>query len=260
MANEIEQPVDNDQKPALTPAPAVKDVSMPGAFELFKPSMEIIKRNLTAFLILLGLPTLLILIGNGPGMMGGGNLAAQSDPAQGMNPIFSIISLVGGIFCLLATPGVILLQLKGARKEHIEMGEAFNKGLRYFWKMVGLVICLMFIFTVSLLLLIVPFFFMLRRYLLAPYYLVDRDLGVFEALKVSAQESQGKWGGIYGVVGVTVLLSLVGIIPLVGWIASAVLTFLYGNAVALRYLHFKAEREGKTPITPIEIELNAAAV
>src|SRR5688572_27636134 len=226
MAKETEQPVEHTEKPALTPAPAVKDTTMPGAFELFKPSMEIIKRNLTAFLVLLGLPTLLILIGNGPDTMGGG-LTVQSDPAEAASPLFALIGLIGGIFCLLATPGVILLQLKGARKEHIEMGEAFTKGLRYFWKLLGLTICLIVIFAVSLLLLIVPFFFALRRYILAPYYLVDRDLGVFEALKVSAQESQGKWGAIYGIVGVIILLSLINIIPLVGWVASAVLSFLY---------------------------------
>ncbi len=260
MANETENPVENTEKPALTPAPAVKDNTMPGAFELFKPSMEIIKRNLTAFLVLLGLPTLLILIGNGPSMMSGGGLTVQSDPANAVNPLFTAIGLIGLIFCLLATPGAILLQLKGARGEHIEMGQAFTKGLHYFWKMFGLGICLVVIFAVSVLLLIVPFFFALRRYLLAPYYLIDRDLGVFESLKVSAQESQGKWGAIYGVVGVLVLLSLVNVIPFIGWIASSVLSFLYANATALRYLHIKAEKEGKTPLlTPIEIELNKPA-
>lgn len=257
MAQQTEKPTEKAGKPALTPAPAVQDTTLPGAFELFKPSIEIIKRNLTAFLVLLGIPTLLLLIGNGPDMMSGPSLEAQ--PTNESSSIFGLIGFVGLIACLLATPGIILLELTGARKERIELGEAFSKGLRYFWRLLGLAICLTVIFAVSLLLLIVPFFFALRRYFLSPYYLVDRDLGVFEALKVSAKESQGKWGPIYGIVGVIFLLSLLSIVPFVGWIASTVLSFLYACATALRYLHLKAQQEGKPPITPIETELRQAA-
>jgi hypothetical protein len=254
MAQKTEKPA---APSAHTPAPPVKvEPALPGAFELFKPSIEMIKRNLTAFLLLLGLPTLLLLIGQGPDLASPMSMEPKDTSDQG---ILGLIGLIGIVALALTTPGLIMLQLRAAHGEQMQAGEAFNKGLHYFWRMLGLGIVLTVIFAVSFLLLIVPFFFALRRYFLAPYYLVDRNLGIMDSLKASADDSQGRWGAIYGIVGVVVLLALLNIVPLVGWIASAVLSFLYACSTVLRYLHFKALKEGKDPITPIESELRKAA-
>lgn len=252
----MDKETDKPKKSKLAAAPPVEDTTMPGAFDLFKPSMEIIRRNLVAFLILLGIPTVLLLIGNGPDLL---SPSLESRAENQNNGAIAFMGLIGAIAALLTTPAVILLELRGAHKEQLELGEAFSKGLHYFWKLIGLSICLAVIYAVSILLLIVPFFFALRRYFLAPYYLVDRDLSIFEALKVSAQESQGKWGPIYGVIGVIILIGLINIIPVLGWIVSTVVAFLYSSATALRYLHIKAIEEDKDPITPIEAELRQAA-
>jgi hypothetical protein len=92
---------------------------------------------------------------------------------------------------------------------------------------IGLSVMLALIYTVSLLLFIVPFFFMLPRYYMATYYLIDRKMGVFEALRASAAEYK-KVGGVWGLLGVQFLF---GMIPFANWI----LDILYYCAPALRY-------------------------
>lgn len=233
---------ENEVKTTTSPSPA-----FPGAFDLFKPSIEVLKRNLTSFIILLGIPTLLLFLASGP--------TTLSSPSR--SATYGLFSLVTLVIFALTTPGVILLELTGARKEHLEYREAFSKGLSYFWRLVGLGICLFFIFLVSLLLFIVPFFFALRRYMLSPYYMIDRNLGIGAALKMSAEESKKYSGAIWGLIGVVVVINLVGIVPYIGTIASAVLSVLYGAAVAIRYLQIKAASEGQAPISPIEKDMLA---
>jgi uncharacterized membrane protein len=91
------------------------------------------------------------------------------------------------------------------------------------------------IIGVGFLLLIVPGLFLLRRYILAPYFLVDKELSINEALNQSAAFSKKYSGAVWGLIGVTILISLLGIIPVLGGIASAILGIAYYCAPALRY-------------------------
>ncbi|HEX8762295.1 MAG TPA: hypothetical protein VF733_00885 [Candidatus Saccharimonadales bacterium] len=251
MDNTKKQEKASEEGNGLPAAPAVAmPQSMPGAFDLFKPSIEIVKRNLAAFIVLMGIPTVLTMIGPDP------SFASNSDHNGG---ILEVLGFLGSLLTLLTFPAVVLLQLKGARSEQISGGEAFSQGLKYLARIIGLAICMAVIFIGATVLLIVPLFFAIRRYALAPYYLIDRNLGVFEALKVSAQESQGMWGAIYGIIGVTLLIALPSAVPVIGWMASAVGAILYAAAPGLRYLHIKALRQNKEDVTtPIEKELHAA--
>lgn len=236
MQNEMEAEVKTTTSPAF-----------PSAFDLFKPSIEVLKRNLVSFILLLGVPTLILLFTSSP--------AALSNPGETLSGTRSLLNLVGLIVLLLTLPGVIILELMGARKEPIEYKEAFTKGLKFFWRLVGLGICLFLIFFVSFLLLIVPFFFALRRYILSPYYMIDRNLGIGAALKMSAEESKKHSGAIWGVIGVVILINLIGIVPVIGMVLSSVFSILYAAAMAIRYLQLKAVSEGKAPVTPIEKDL-----
>jgi len=89
------------------------------------------------------------------------------------------------------------------------------------------------------LLLIVPGVIAIRRYFLAPYLMLDKDLSIREAMKQSAALSKPYSGSIWGIIGVIVLLSLPSIIPVIGWAVSFVLMLLYSVAPALRYQELK---------------------
>lgn len=241
-----------------TPDPASGNIPMmPGAFDLFKPSIQLIKNNLNAFLLLFGVPFLLTIIGSAESMF---NPGAQKSLLGGGNETLELIGLIGLIASILTGPGVYLLSLRGARAEKDQpAGETFRKGLTYFWKLLGLGICMAVLLGVSLLLFIVPFFIVLPKVFMAPYLLVDKNLGIGEALRQSFALSKGNVGAIYGVIGVFVLISLASIVPILGGIATAVGAFLYSNAATFRYYHLLAQKDGKHPITPLEAELAKAA-
>jgi len=80
---------------------------------------------------------------------------------------------------------------------------------------------------------------MIRRYYLAPYAMIDRNCGIKEAMERSAAMSKPYSGSIWGIIGVMILISLVGIVPLIGWLASLILGMLYVVAPALRYQQLK---------------------
>ena len=76
---------------------------------------------------------------------------------------------------------------------------------------------------------------MLKRYILAPYFLVDKNLGIMEAMNQSAEASKKYSSALWGLIGVTFLISLPGIIPVLGAIVSALLGIAYYCAPAVRY-------------------------
>jgi hypothetical protein len=241
----------------MTTSPAADTTEKPrlqSAFNLFKPSMEAIGRNIGTFVWLLILPFALIMVGMVP------NLLTQSDSSVHTTGfvVGSLVELAGVVAVLLLGPALTYAELKSVRGEKVTVKEALRSGLHFMLRWIGISICLGVIFIVSFLLLVVPFFFMLRRYFLAPYYMIDRDLGVFAALKESAAESKRYSRGIWGMLGVEALISLVSAIPLLGWIGGTVLSILYFCAPAVRYLEItQSETAGKPGLQPTGPPANA---
>ncbi len=224
---------------------------LPGAFELFKPSTRVIMDNLAAFLLLLGIPLVLSLVGEFVHAM-------QSNVNGGLsfNGSFLTLGLIGIIADLLVAPGVILLQVNGVRRKTLSAGDAVTRGLHFFWRLLGLGIVMSFALLFALLLFIVPFFILLPRVIMAPYFLIDQDMGVFDSLRAS-NAAYKRYHRIWGILGVAVLLYLPSIIPVIGSIASTCLSFLYQPALAFRYEQFKRMDEDKDPKTPAESDLAA---
>jgi len=237
------------KSPTLTKTEPEAPDKLPSAFSLLTPSMNIIKNNLAAFLVLGAIPIAIMLLGQGPDLF---NVTQQSRTMTGTLNHWNVIALVGFIVAILTTPGLILLELKGVYKETPSYGEAFTEGLNYLWRIIGLGVVTFFVLMLSLVLLIIPFFFVLPRVILASYYLVDRNLGVIEALKASIADYK-TYRGTWGVIGVTLLIALANIVPLVGWITASIFGFLYAPALAVRYAQVKALAGGKSPETPIEV-------
>jgi hypothetical protein len=210
-----------------------KSKELPGAFSLFQPSWEAIQVNLVTFIELVLVPLLFVLVGS---------IIKHATGA--------FLESVGEILAILFSPGIYLTQLKSVRKNTVDFSQAVKEGLHYFWRFFGLVICMFVIIGIGFLLLIVPGFFMLRRYILAPYYLLDRDMKIFDAMKASAEDSKEFSMAIWGLIGVEVLLGAVLVIlqALLGWIyiVGLVFYYIYYCAPAVRYFEIKNATKTKT--------------
>lgn len=217
-----------------TPKKAAHEPQMLGGFELFKPSIDIIKLNLKTFLTLLAVP----IIALAPSyILTDSAVQDFYGTSAGMSLWFA-----GMVALLLVNPALIYTQIKSTRKEVVQPGEAFQTGLKYFWRILGAALLSALIYVVALIALIVPFFFIYRRYMLVPYYIIGRDMSITEAFKKSAEDSITHKSPMWGLVGVSILVQLPSFIPIIGWIPGT----LYSCAPAYRYKEITtASKSGK---------------
>lgn len=217
------------------------------AFRLFAPSINVFQRNILGFILFLLVPLFLSNLGSiATGLRGDTGLLAQ------FHGIYGVLTIVGLVISVVTAPALIKIQLLGAQGKTISPDEAFSFGLSRLLRFAGLAIVLALVFVISMLLLIIPFFFMLRRYILAPYYLIDQDMGIKEAMRASAADSKKYSSTIWGLIGVEMLLALTSILTFIGIFAS-IARVAYANAPAVRYEQIKAARKGKQPLAPIEV-------
>lgn len=237
------------KKSTDTPADAPTVVQFPGAFTLFKPSITSLWRNI--FTIVEGLSIVIVVCGLAilAGVLGAGSNAALHVPMRALAVLFG---LSGIVLVVIAGAGFTVLQLKSVQGRTVTLREAYEDGKKFALRMLGVHLVMVVVFMVSLLLFVVPFFFMLRRYYLAPYFLADRDLGVFDAMKASSVESRRYGSAVWGLIGVKALISIVGFVPFAGTLAGSVLDLLYSFAPAVRYMQMKEAANGGVIVTGVE--------
>jgi len=204
---------------------------LPSAFSLFAPSQRAVSHNLLAFCGLILAPSLLADIWNTAFMSN--HFRTQHVAPLG---VFGVLFFLYEICVIAALP---YIQLKSARGEKVGFMQAINGGRPYFWRLIGLYIIMTAIIVIGLVLFIVPGIIMIRRYFLANYFLVDRNLGIQEAMRQSAAATKGRSGAVWGIIGVQILLAGVSIVPILGRFISTVIALFYSVAPAMRYEQLK---------------------
>lgn len=222
---------------------------LPGAISLFGPSWEAFKLNCWTFvlgvvtpILLLTIPVLLTLLGL-YSRAGDSNAPLSHHTVAAYN-IFMIVVGVLGVLAILIFfyPFMFVLKLQSAKGVKQGFRKTLSQSRPFIWRVLGLYIVRGIIILVGLVLLIVPGLFMWRRYMLAPYYLIDKNLSIDEALKRSASETKPFSNAIWGMIGVYLVLIFLGIIPLIGGLIGSVASIVYCCAQGLRYLQIQKAR------------------
>jgi hypothetical protein len=226
------------------------------SFELFGKSKDIILKNIWIFGPLYILPTIFMIhswiwtpekpgqaqhwwysFDNfGPGASASPVPLFSGYTLLGFSLLWGLLVLVGGAIVQIMSQAA---QLEGAEGKIVNFHSIWKITKELGWRMVGLYIAIILALVVGFILFIIPFFIFLRRYFLAPYVMLDKKVGIQEAMSRSAAMSKPHSGSVWGVIGVIFLIGLAGIIPFVGWLVSFVLGFLYSVAPALRYQELK---------------------
>lgn len=166
--------------------------------------------------------------------------------------IIGLLSFAGLAWGVLFAPALIYAQLQILKGKSITFSEAARQGFSFFWRLVGLYILMGLIVLGGLILLIVPGLIFIRRYCLAPYYLIDQDLSIRESLRRSAANTKPVSGFIWGVIFVELLVGLAGGIistmTFVGLILGTIVTFVYSFALPMRYLELEHAASAKRAI------------
>lgn len=217
------------------------------SFDLFDKSSAAVKRNLKVFIVLYipGLISALSSYQNKPEDQSG--FAMISDNVSGL-PVSAIVALgaatallvaifmIAGILYQTALFGLELESSKGKIATYAQLWQIAKK---YSLRLLGLGIVAGIYITLGLILFIVPGLILIRRYFLAPYALVDKDMGIMEAMRYSTEISKAYSGYIWGVIGVTILIAMTNVVPIFGALIALVLGVLYSVAPALRYQELK---------------------
>jgi hypothetical protein len=213
-----------------------KNVEIGSAFDLLGKSWEIVKANWQAFLFV---NILAIISSFDYGSDDVDNAGYQFNPdfVTGGAVLFFFILYIYFVFM-----GVVL-QTRAVKGEKPEIMELVKAGANKFLPLFGLGVVSIVIAAVSFLLLIIPFIFVLPRLVMAPYIMVDKNLGVMDSLSESFKLGKAFFGKIWGAIGVMILVAigsgLLGIFPVIGMLAGTLLAIAFGLVIPLRYQQIK---------------------
>jgi len=230
-------------------------IHLTSAFDLFRPSYDLVKKNIWIFgplyavLLVFGIRTWLWAPSgpNAPHHFWGDWQNFGPGWSASPLPFFTSYAVFGFAivwFLFVLALGTIVqimaqrAQLDAAEGKHLSFDKLWDTVKEMGWRMLGLYIVVSLVVGVGLILLVVPGVIFMRRYYLAPYVMLDKKpQTIGEAMAISSKMS--KAGGIWSVIGVLFLIGLVSIVPIIGWLASFLLAMAYSVAPALRYQELK---------------------
>ncbi len=116
----------------------------------------------------------------------------DNDAAEGL------LSIVNIFIAGYLTAMFVRYAISTSRFERLDFTQLIQSANKIFLRMVGLLVLMGLIIATGFILLIIPGIIFLYWFALAPYVLVDQDLGVIESLKKSRELVKGKFWEIIG--------------------------------------------------------------
>lgn len=225
-------------KPATPPAPAGQPVaalrSWPGAFGIYKYSKKIVKLNIGTFGILVLFSIVWQLFG-------------QYKPKN--LGIYLIILILNIIVNTIFTAAITFVWLAGAKEEKISVTEVLQKSVNFIWKLLVACFLVGVAAFVSIMLFVVPFFFVYPRLIFVPYLVLDKNLNASDALKKSWDMTKGHLGEIYGIFGATLAMALLSL-TIIGIPFSIYFLVMYTAATVVLYTYIS----NNPSIAPVPVQ------
>lgn len=175
-----------------------------------------------------------------------------------------VLSLVGGMLMAIDGGGGLLTGLSVAFEQvvsiailtplgvgiaflgiHRAVGLPLQPGsiLNYFGLIVKLFLLTLVMYvlvSIGMLLLLIPGIYLAVGYWLAQLVMVDKGLGIWEALEASRKAITHKWFTVFGLGIVVLLINMLGVITIIGWIWTIPLTVITGGIVYRNVFGYQA--------------------
>jgi hypothetical protein len=153
---------------------------------------------------------------------------------------------LSGLLGAFAAIGYTRVYITAARGGKMSVGQAFQDPWILWLKYIVLEILVGLSLVVSLLLLIIPFFFVLPRLSLATYYLVDKDMNILDAYKASWDQTKGHSGMIWNIYGAGFAMALL-MITIIGIPFAIYFLIMYSAALAVAYHYINGAEPSVVP-------------
>lgn len=216
---------ENNAQPENTPVAAQQPTenvpsSWPGAFQLYRYSAQAVKRNIW-LLVEIWVVYFAFRI-----------LVSLVKPNVYATLVIAILMLALSFAVSVLTTNLLIA---GVRGKSLSTSEAFSGPLPMLTlKMLGLNIIVGFTLMLSLIALVIPFFFVFPRLILANYFLVDKNMGPLEAFNASWRATKGHTGKVWGIAGASFLMALL-MLTIIGIPVAIYLLLMYSAAYAVLY-------------------------
>lgn len=191
--------------------------SWPGAFGVYAPSRDAVRRNLSTIVLLFVL-----------------SLAAGILVGIVFGRVWWLNQLVSAFVGAVLSGAQVFALIGSVRGRTVELPDAVNEGLSVFFKLFVLQLLVLLSVIGGLILLIVPGLIIIPRLSLASYFLIDKKMGILEAYQASWDATKGHSGKVWGIIGVLILMVLPSI-TIIGIVLTAYWVVLYSAATALLY-------------------------
>lgn len=147
-----------------------------------------------------------------------------------------------GFIVLIGTPLQIIIQqaqLDVVQGHKLRIKRLFRTVREMWLPMIGLYLITGLLILGGLVLLVIPGLIALRRYLLAPYVMLDTGCSIGEALTRSAALSAKNPRSIWGIIVFMTAIGLLNMVLFIGWFLALVVGLLYSLAPVIRYQELK---------------------
>jgi hypothetical protein len=215
------------------------------SWELVSPSGRLLLQHFEQVIFLFLLPSMVFVLANV--LLGDtSHLRHLADLTQRQRLGIAVLG-VGALWSLLNFAPSLYFRLQIAGGKNPSLGSCYRRGLPHFWRLVGLNLILGILLAIGFILLIVPglilLYLFIKRYYLVNYYVVDRRLGILQALRESHRETAEIGGVIWGTIGVqftfSFLAAALSLLTYVGVVTAVFLQLVCACLPALRYREVK---------------------
>ena len=194
----------------------------PGAFGVYKYSKAAMLTNVGTYL---GLFVIVFFATSVLGSLGGTN------KASGSYVLAQLLVMLVGIYFSGATT---LVELDNVSRKKVSFSEVVPYVKRYFLPMLVATVAMEIILMVSLVLFIIPFFIVLPRLALTPYFIVAEQMDPIEAIKASWTKTRGHSTKVWGILGANIVYCLL-MLTIIGIPFALYFLFMYRSSTAVLY-------------------------
>jgi hypothetical protein len=196
-------------------APAVPQ-TWPGAFGLYKYSKAIVMYNLVTLLLFIAATFVISIL-----------LGAILKPR-------GLAQLISFVINVIFSAAITVILLASLNHEKVELKQVFDRSLKYAIQVLGASVLVFLAIMASILLFIVPVFFVAPRLVLVNYFIVDQNMSFTDAFKASWDATKGHVGKVYGIIGASIVMAL-PVFTIIGIPVAVYFLFMFSAATVVLY-------------------------
>lgn len=212
---------------------SIVPLSWPGAFKLYDRSRQAMMVNISTFATIF---VLSIVVGFIPALI------------DQHNQLYYLLYISATIVSIWFEAAMMFVVLASVQRRKIALNDSLQKAWAVFGRYFLQSLLIGLIALGAILCLIIPAFIILPRLILAPYYLLDKNLGIVESIKASWETTRGHAKKIWGIIGVNVLMAL-PILTFIGIPVSIYLIFMYSAANGILYFWLIKQQSSQSAVS-----------